>query len=73
MKRPDDWVKKRNKYFESHQPPELRYKTRQLDYEAGADAIFEFAKEEGKRELLKEIAERTFVLRDGKLIRPEVK
>ena len=37
--RPDDWVRKRNIFFEKNQPLRPYYKTRQIDYEAGADAI----------------------------------
>ncbi len=41
MKRPDGWANKRSEYFESHQEKNRWGKTRQLDYEAGADARWE--------------------------------
>jgi len=41
MKRPDEWVKQRNIFFETHQPKKPYYKTREIDYEAGADAMLE--------------------------------
>jgi len=37
--RPDRWARQRNDYFEDNQPKPPYYKSRQLDYEAGADAI----------------------------------
>ena len=39
--RPGNWVKERNTYFEQNQPQKPYYKTRQRDYEAGADAMLE--------------------------------
>ena len=36
--RPKGWVNQRNRYLEQNQPPPPYYKTRQKDYEAGADA-----------------------------------
>ena len=40
MWRPEEsWVKERNIFFETHQPMKPYYKTRQIDYEAGADAM----------------------------------
>jgi len=36
-----EWERTRNKYFEPNQPKAPYYKTRQLDYEAGADAMLE--------------------------------
>ena len=39
--RPDEWIKQRNIFFEMHQPKKPYYKTREIDYEAGADAILE--------------------------------
>ena len=49
MHRPPEWVKQRNIYFESHQEKNRWGKTRQLDYEAGADADREALKKQGYR------------------------
>lgn len=35
----EGWAHQRSKYFESHQPKMPYGKTRQADYEAGADAM----------------------------------
>jgi len=40
MWRPEGWIRQRNKYFEYNQPKEPYRKTRQSDYEAGADAMY---------------------------------
>ena len=37
--RPKDWIHFRNEYLEQNQPKPPYYKTRQADYEAGADAM----------------------------------
>ena len=37
--RPDNWVKQRTIFFETHQKTNRWGQTRRLDYEAGADAI----------------------------------
>ena len=42
-----EWLRTRNKYFEPNQPKAPYYKTRQLDYEAGADALLEALRNEG--------------------------
>ena len=39
--RPDKWAYQRNRYFKHNQPKPPYYKTRQLDFEAGADAMLE--------------------------------
>jgi len=39
--RPEDWIRERNIFFETHQPLSPYYKTRQIDYEAGASALLE--------------------------------
>ena len=45
MYRPDGWAHKRSKFFESKQAVNRWGKTRQLDYEAGSDAMLdEFGK-----------------------------
>ena len=47
--RPDkkEWVKKRSVFLESHPPEAPYYKTRQIDYEAGADAMLETQRQKG--------------------------
>jgi len=40
MCRPKDWIKKRSIFFNTHQPRKPYYKSRQIDYEAGADALW---------------------------------
>ena len=37
--RTDEWIKQRNIFFETHQPLKPYYRTRLIDYEAGADAM----------------------------------
>ena len=44
--RPKGWVNQRNRYLNQNQPPPPYYKTRQKDYEAGADAILKELKRE---------------------------
>ena len=40
MWRPErTWIRERNIFFETHQPLHPYYKTRQIDYEASADAL----------------------------------
>ena len=39
--RPVDWIKDRNMFFERTQPIAPHHKTRQKDYETGADAVLE--------------------------------
>lgn len=57
------WVKERNIFFEIHQPLLPYYKTRQIDYEAGADALLEAIKglgeytEYGKPTIIKGMTE----------------
>jgi len=46
--RPTNWVKERNIFFETHQPIRPYYKTRQIDFEAGAFAMLEALKSQGK-------------------------
>ena len=40
-----EWIQQRNKYFELNPPKKPYYKTRQIDYEAGADAILKALRE----------------------------
>lgn len=35
----ESWVRERNIFLETHQPKKPYYKTREIDYEAGADAM----------------------------------
>jgi len=44
--RPKDWIKERNIFFETHQPIAPYYKTREIDYEASADAMLRALKKE---------------------------
>ena len=46
--RPDDWIKQRSKFFEENQQENRWGKTRQLDYETGADAMLEELKRKGQ-------------------------
>jgi len=39
--RPDNWVKQRNIFLERNQPLAPHYRSRQRDYEAGADMMLE--------------------------------
>ncbi len=41
MWRPDGWVREQSIYFERNQPVSPYYKTREKDYESGANAILE--------------------------------
>lgn len=57
--RPEDkaWIRKRNIFFEQNQPPKPYYKTRQRDYEAGADAMMD-----GLFKLAEESPTKTFTI-----------
>ena len=55
--RPPEWVKMRNKFFESHQAQKPYYKTRELDYETGADAMLEELSKLNMVEILRIFAE----------------
>ena len=46
--RPKRWAHNRSEYFEHNQSVKSHHKTRQKDYEAGADAIIEALKKEGE-------------------------